>query len=373
MFNIYEVINKESKKEMIDELFNQVYSVKSEVLRDTTAQLEDAKKELAKQGFDADYIKNYKLAVSREKITGFYIHLPFIANEKMDNLHTFFRMFYTAEKESKKIMLGDTNALDIENTLQDARLYICECLHKLLDSKLNDKLENDLKINNLNDFRIILLDSSLSRKLSNYIITYVKFSILNIARSDSNPDFECLWDNYQKKWIFRKINKLYLDKPEADNSARDNYAKVKDKKNKDQIELIAQEYEENNSTTFIQYVVSNYIQKGALTTKQYEFWNDALRLELDSKELKEIYTKQQIHQFKKQILKRLETKLENDSNVHFVEGIKTYKLIKTKLFDENGLNIFKKIEIQNEGRYILLENYPTLRKTQEDIKSGEIA
>lgn len=373
MFNIYEVINKESKKEIIDELFNQVYSVKGEVLRDTTVQLEDAKKELAKQGFDADYIKNYKLAASREKITGFYIHLPFISNEKMDNLHTFFRMFYTAEKESKKIMLGDTNALDIENTLQDARLYIYECLHKLLDSKLNDKLENDLKINNLNDFRIILLDSSLSRKLSNYIITYVKFSILNIARSGSNPDFECVWDNHQKKWIFKKINKLYLDKPEADNSARDNYAKVKDKKNKDQIELIAQEEDEDNSTTFIQYVVSNYIQKGALTTKQYEFWNDALRLELDSNELKEIYTKQQIHQFKKQILKRLETKLENDSNVHFVEGIKTYKLIKTKLFDENGLNIFKKIEIQNEGRYILLENYSTLKKVQEDVKDGEIA
>ena len=44
MFDIVGVIGKETKEDIIEELFNQVYMVKYEFLRDNTSQLEEAKK-----------------------------------------------------------------------------------------------------------------------------------------------------------------------------------------------------------------------------------------------------------------------------------------------------------------------------------------
>ena len=165
MFDIVRVIGKETKEEIIEELFNQTYIIKSEFLRDNTAQLEDAKKALEKDGFDEGYIENYTLGMSRERITGFYIQLPRnLSQNVMSEINPIFRMFYTCEKESKKIMIGEETSLDTENILQNARLYIIECLHELIDGKLNSKLENKLKINSLNDFRLILLDETLSRR-----------------------------------------------------------------------------------------------------------------------------------------------------------------------------------------------------------------
>lgn len=76
MFDIGKVIEKETKEDLIDELFNQVYIVKKEFLRDNTSQLEEAKKALEKDGFDETYIKNYTLGMTKERITGFYIQLP---------------------------------------------------------------------------------------------------------------------------------------------------------------------------------------------------------------------------------------------------------------------------------------------------------
>ena len=49
--------------------------------------------------------------------------------------------------------------------------------------------------------------------------------------------------------------------------------------------------EEVDDNTFIRYVVLNYINKGELTNKQQEFWDDALKLGISSKQLKEIYSK----------------------------------------------------------------------------------
>ena len=48
MFDIGKVIEKETKEDLIDGLFNQVYIVKKEFLRDNTSQLEEAKKALEK-------------------------------------------------------------------------------------------------------------------------------------------------------------------------------------------------------------------------------------------------------------------------------------------------------------------------------------
>ena len=340
MFDIWKVIGKETKKDLIDELFIQTYVVKSEFLRDNTSQLEDAKKALEKDGFDEVYIKNYTLGMSKERITGFYIQLPKnLSQNVMSEMNPIFRMFYICEKESKKIMIGEETSLDTENILQNARLYIIECLHELIDGKLNSKLENKLKINSLNDFRIILLDEKLSKRLSNFIIQYVRFKLINITRSNKNPDFECIWDKHEQKYIFKKINKVYLDKKFNEEDDEDMYQIIEGVIEEDEFD-IAEDIEEEDDNTFIRYVIQNYINKGELTNKQQEFWNDALKLGLSSKQVKEIYTKQQINQFKKQILIRLENKLEKDPNVTFIPGRKICRWRKYFERDENGKFIY---------------------------------
>ena len=340
MFDIIRVIGKETKEDLIDELFNQTYVVKSEFLRDNTSQLADAKKALEKDGFDEAYIENYTLGMSKERITGFYIQLPKnLSQNVMSEMNPIFRMFYTCEKESKKIMIGEETSLDTENILQNARLYIIECLHELIDGKLNSKLENKLKINSLNDFRIILIDEKLSKRLSNFIIQYVRFKLINITRSNKNPDFECIWDKHEQKYIFKKINKVYLDKKFNEEDDEDMHQIVEGVIEEDEFD-IAEDTEEIDDNTFIRYIVLNYINKGELTNKQQEFWNDALRLGLSSKALKEIYSKQQINQFKKQILIRLENKLEKDQNVAFLPGRKICRWRKYFERDENGKFVY---------------------------------
>ena len=340
MFDIGKVILKETKEDIIEELFNQTYVVKSEFLRDNTSQLADAKKALEKDGFDEAYIENYTLGMSKERITGFYIQLPKNLSENvMSDINPIFRMFFTCEKESKKIMIGEETSLDTENILQNARLYIIECLHELIDGKLNSKLENKLKINSLNDFRIILLDEKLSRRLSNFIIQYVRFKLINITKSNNYPDFEFIWDKLYQKYIFKKINKVYLDKKFNEEDDEDMHQIIEGVIEEDEFD-IAEDTEEVDDNTFIRYVVLNYINKGELTNKQQEFWDSALRLGISSKELKEIYSKQQINHFKKQILIRLENKLEKDPNVAFLPGRKICRWRKYFERDTNGKFIY---------------------------------
>ena len=113
-----------------------------------------------------------------------------------------------------------------------------------------------------------------------------------------------------------------------------------------------------------------------------------MKLGIASKELKEIYSKQQINQFKKQILIRLENKLEKDSNVAFIPGRKICRWRKYFERDENGKFIYtyetdrfgrvkkKRVtkldkygEYEKEkyyeevvGRWVLVEKYCNLKK-----------
>ena len=104
MFDIVGVIGKETKEDIIEELFNQVYMVKSEFLRDNTSQLEDAKKALEKDGFDEEYIKNYTLGMTKERITGFYIQLPKnLSQNVMSEINPIFRMFLHVKKKVRRL------------------------------------------------------------------------------------------------------------------------------------------------------------------------------------------------------------------------------------------------------------------------------
>lgn len=323
-FDINGVINKESKKEIIDEIFMQVYNCKT------------------------TYIHN------KREVDGFNINLPALSYSKRNELHPLFNVFYNLEDKSKKIMLGDVNTLDVENTLQNIRLFIVEYLNELLDGKFNEKLEVDLRIRNLNDFRILLLDKNLSKKIAGHMFNCVVFKIRHIAESNANPDFAYIWDKIDKKMVYEKINKEYIDKKDE---------------NGDTLEIADEVIEEDNSTTFIQYVIENYIHKGALTNKQQQFWNNCLQYGDKHKNLKHVYKNEsEIRQYKRQILKRLEQKLGNDENVAFIQGFTTYTWRKTHLMDEYGENIKRRHILENEGRWVLLENYPALKNK---IEMGE--
>ena len=137
----------------------------------------------------------------------------------------------------------------------------------------------------------------------------------------------------------QKINKVYLDKKFNEEDDEDMHQIVEGVIEEDEFD-IAEDTEEVDDNTFIRYVVLNYINKGELTNKQQEFWDSALKLGISSKELKEIYSKQQINQFKKQILIRLENKLEKDKNVAFLPGRKICRWRKYFERDENGKFVY---------------------------------
>ena len=229
-----------------------------------------------------------------ELYEGFNIQLPKIKKSNFKEMHGFFKMFYMAESKAKKIFLGDNNKYDYENYRQQSREFLFEGLYAVLHGKHNEKLENDLKINSVEDIKRIVQNKKLTIKFTNYILTFVQMKLRELSQSKSNPDFY-----YDPKEGYVPIYYNYIDSEEEN-------IQIEDKGS------------ENKSGEFTEYFFNNIFP--SLSINQQMFIHDALEYGIFEQEIRDykgklLYDKDQIKNYKRNIRKRMDKILNEDTRI----------------------------------------------------------
>lgn len=280
MRNIEKVLVKNNKKEILDELFNQAYTVS---------------------------LVKYESFEGRSSIRkeGHYISLEKLSDKQLSRTHVVFRMFYTIEKLVKKKFIGEVTQLDTENNLQEGRTYLLEVLNKYINGDFNDKIEEALVINDINDFKRIVKDNDLNRRMCNFIIKATENKLKNHIRRNNNVD--SYFDSNSN--TFKNIDFIYLDSvvEGADGETRLH-------------ELIADEnavIDKENKMNLYKYIFKNYINSSLLTKSQLDFFYEVSdNAIIDGKVIvSERYDRKLVYKYKNTILKRLEKVLQNDENI----------------------------------------------------------
>ena len=224
----------------------------------------------------------------------YHVQLPKVQKKNFNNMHGFFKMFYIAESKSKKMCLGDNNKYDYENYKQQSREFLFEALHVVLHGKHNEKLENDLKINSVEDIKRIVQNKKLTIKFTNYILTFVQMKLRELSQSKANPDFY-----YDPKEGYVPIYYDYIDNEELN-------IQIEDKGS------------ENKSGEFTEYFFNNIFP--SLSINQQMFIHDALEYGIFEQEIRDykgkiLYNKDQIKNYKRNIRKRMDKILNEDKNI----------------------------------------------------------
>ena len=231
---------------------------------------------------------------------GYSIELKKMEKEEFNKLHRFYKLPFLVEKKAKDIILGETNISDNENRLQESRYILIKALKDIFTGSKNDKLENDLKINSIDDIKRIAKDKELTRRLCNYIFLYVELCLKTYTHKKDNPDYEYIRKDNQ----YKKINYVYLDKA------------IDEDENK----IIQIPYEEitNSTGEMTKYILKEYFKY--LTNKQQIFVKNAIEFGIIDGKIRNyqneiLYTKQDIQYYKNSIKKNLEKKIEQDINI----------------------------------------------------------
>lgn len=257
--------------------------------------------------FEQSYeIRDRDYRVNENHDSGFYIVLSDVSDSIFKSMHPIFRLHYLCENKVKKIMLGDTNNSDSQDKEGWSRLFVLESMYYIFNSKRNSSLEDELKINSIDDIKNILSDNQKSTKLANYILGEVENKARELTRNSSNPDYS--WDSKEKKYV--AIKYLYLDKSIKTDSKEDidTYELIEDKS-----------YNEYSYSKLTKYIISNYFKY--CTKKQKEFIGAYILYgvcpsgDICNLNNEIIYTKQQVNQFKNQIKKRLEKLIDDDLEI----------------------------------------------------------
>ena len=230
-----------------------------------------------------------------ELYEGFNIQLPKIKKSNFKEMHGFFKMFYMAESKAKKICLGDNNKYDYENYRQQSREFLFEGLYVVLHGKHNEKLENDLKINSVEDIKKIVQNKKLTIKFTNYILTFVQMKLRELSQSKANPDFY-----YDPKEGYVPIYYNYIDNEEENIQIEDNKGS------------------ENKSGEFTEYLFNNIFS--SLAINQQMFIHDALEYSIFEQEIRDykgklLYDKDQIKNYKRNIRKKMDKVLNEDTHI----------------------------------------------------------
>lgn len=262
-------------------------------------------------GYKVKYFDYWK--AKKRTSLGYYISLDNLSKKQFDSMHSFYRLHYNCNKKISKIFLGDTNSSDYESNQAEIRLYLYEALRMVFYGENNDKLEESLKINSLDDIKSIIKSQNKSKRLCNYIITIVENNAKYKSKQKDNPDFnynhstkkyEAIYYNYLDNTLYetenekgmKVINKTWLELDKKSN-------------------IMA---EENKCGEFATYIFENYMNNEVLTPSQMKFISTYLIYETSSDgaiyddENNQLYSKQHVYKMKNEIKKRLLKQIEED-------------------------------------------------------------
>lgn len=268
------VLKKESLESIVGSFFEQCYVIKDN---------------------DSRICKNHE-------DRGFYIDLVKVKDIK--DIHPFFKMHYICRTSAKNIFLSDTEMSDREDKEGWARLYLLESLKSVFAGDRNDKLEDELQINDVEDIKLILQSENKSKRLANYVLKEVENKLRALVKNKSNPNYS--FNSKENK--FEKIGYLYLDKSINDDESLDNHSRL--------LDLSLEGFNDSNLSG---YICKNYLKYCTNIQKQfigdflmYGVAEDGCIYDLENKLL---HRKQYILSFKKNIRDRLEKLINDDLEI----------------------------------------------------------
>ena len=230
-------------------------------------------------------------------------------NKQIYNLNAFYRLFYRTEEKVIKMFTSNSNKDDIENFLQEGRTILLEVLTDYLEGRFNDRLNEDIRVYNIEDFKGIAADKELGQSAYNFLLTTIINRLKNFKQRENMVDY--YWDNKEKKY---KPNQYYFLDRETENDegyTENGHDKVADKNS---------DFTQDIKEGLMGYILRNYLDR--LTKSQIDFIEDVSKegyidgfIIVHSK-----YSKQQIYQYKKQILKRLEAAIGEDIRIVKKDG-----------------------------------------------------
>lgn len=173
-----------------------------------------------------------------------------LSYEQLASLPQLERIFINCKAKAKKIY-GPTNQSDFENQWAESLMYLYEALYDVFSNN-NQKLEQSLIVNTVDDIYNIISNEKLASKLCRYCITYVDRCFKTYSRLKSNPDY------YYSTKKHNPIHYMYLD---SNNNDDDNFSPY------DELDNIDNYIPQTGDLT--QYIMDNYF--GLLTSKQQLF------------------------------------------------------------------------------------------------------
>lgn len=180
------ILEKNTVKEMVDEMFNQFYTVR--------------------------YTKHEDWKGTAKTIYGHYMRTR--RSVRDGNEHAFDLLAHTCEKYTREFYDNDRDRMNIEDFLQDSRLDLYEILLKLGNGKI--KL---FEINSVYDFKSLLLDKEKSMQARSYILKSLKSNMYkrNMGEGKLNPASSNTYGirvqkNGVRKIVWEKLKWMDIDK-----------------------------------------------------------------------------------------------------------------------------------------------------------------
>lgn len=185
---------------------------------------------------------------------------------KNDDVHPFDGYFKACAYKYRK---GFNDKSDHENLMLEGVLQGIECLVKLSNGELNQKINKNFgfEVNSIDDFKDILMDYDKSKSLCKYLVTSAGNSYYKSVNKGTHPDYYKVrkTNNYKETWSYFAINYLYLDKTyNKDDENKDLYDKFMNIEDEDDIEI----------KTIYHYLSKNL--NHILTNKQIEYIKNTL-------------------------------------------------------------------------------------------------
>ena len=254
------------KVEVIDGAFVKNKGIVDEIVRMTFHD------ETYKRSLNNHYRKNK----STVELYGFYLRY-----RKTTESHPFDLLFRKSEKAYMSKFKRDDGKKSSEEYFEEdhrsqARLLVFEILCGANEKfNISFRKKFNLDITNINDFKMILLDTDLAKDVQKYITKTVSVEATKIAYRGRNQDYIC--GQKKKNGVAEKyskqINTFYLDKASQDNEKSDGYTfiKIEDGVYEDEIVdmafILEEEHEElEEQDNLYKYILEN-IEK-ILTKKQ---------------------------------------------------------------------------------------------------------
>lgn len=268
--------------------------------------------------FNVDKSRNNKINL------GYHIELPDLSKKTFDELHSFYKLHYNANKKIKKFVLGNNNKLDYESSQQEVRMYLYKTLVEVFSGSKNDKLEESLQINSLEDIKLIIKSKNRSKKLCNYILQVVEWNIRHYAERSDNPDF--YYNKTSKRYTAKYYN--YLDNINYEETNERGRKQINETW-KELDEKVKIQKEQNKTGELAEFIICKYLTEEILSPAEYRFVklfldNQLIGGALVDKQNNVVMEQSHVSHNKKRVLKRIAKLIEEDEILDINEKGRMY-------------------------------------------------